>query len=170
MSERHPLEIELAWFSESEGRAGVEHHVRRCSRCRHVVANYGWLRGKIAAVLEARAGAVPVPQPSWETVREGVGRAERRSEDGRLLVAAGVGLMVCLMLGAPSLLGTSAEAQTMLAPAIVTAPAPAGTDGILTSTRRGATGTVTSKRIRSPEGAAMLLPFVPPPTPPASEG
>jgi hypothetical protein len=169
MSERHPAEIELAQFSESENGVGLEHHVRRCSRCRRVLADYGWLQGEVATVLDARANAVAVPQPSWQTVRERVRRAERRSEVGKLLAAVGVAVVVCLMLGAPSVLSRTAEAQAVPVSEVVTAPPPVRADDLFTGARWGATGTVTSTPARSREGTEILLPFAPPPTPPALE-
>jgi len=169
MSEEHPLEIELSRFSESKDDEGVGTHVQGCSRCRRILVEYGWLEGEVASVLEAKAREVPVPRTSWQAVREGLGRAERRRERGQLLVVAGAALMACLMLVAPLGLGGKVEAQGAPGPAVVTAPAPATVDHPLSGTRPWSTREVPSPRAVSRDGPGTSLPFVPPPTPPRSE-
>jgi hypothetical protein len=168
MSERHPLEIELAWLSESKDDEGVGTHVGRCSRCRRILADYDWLQGEVTSVLRATADGAPVPRPSWPAVRERLGRAQRRSERGRLVVVAGAALIACLMLVVPLGFGGKVEAQAAPGPVAVTAPAPVMVDRPLTGTRSWSTGVVASTRAEPREGRRTSLPVVPPPTPPRS--
>lgn len=169
MSEGHPLEIELARLSESGDDEGVRAHIEGCSRCRRILVDYGWLDGEVASVLEAKADGVSVPRTSWQAVREGLGRAERRGERGQLLVVAGAALIACLMLVAPLGLGGKVEAQGAPGPTVVTAPVPATVDHPLAGTRPWSTREVPWPRAVSRDRPGTSLPFVPPPTPPRSE-
>jgi anti-sigma factor RsiW len=170
MTESHPPEIELARFSELKDREELERHLQRCSRCRRVLADYGWVEGEIAALLESEADGVPVPDPNWRGVREQLGRAEGRARVGELTVVAGAALAVCLMFGAPSALGRKAQAQGVPASGVVTAPAPVSVEDPVTSTSpRSEEGRISGSG-QSREGARTSLPFVPIPTPPTSQG
>jgi len=170
MSQSHPPEIELARISELKGSKELEEHLRWCSWCRRTLADYGWLQGEIEALLEAEAEAVPVPQPNWQSVRERMGRAERRNKGREMLVATGAALVLCLMFGAPSILGRRAEAQAVPASGVVTAPAPVSIRDPVTSTRPGAEVGGISVSGQSREEARTSLPFVPIPTPPTPQG
>jgi hypothetical protein len=170
MTESHPPESELARFSELKDREGLESHVQRCSRCRRVFADYGWVEREITSLLSAEADAVPVPDPNWRGVREQLGRAERRSKRRELLVTAAAALVVCLMFGAPSVLGRKAQAQAMPASALVTAPAPVSArDRVPSASPRSAGGRASASG-PSRERTRTSLPFAPIPTPPTPQG
>ena len=170
MTEGHPLEIELARFGELNDREELERHLQRCSRCRRALAEYDWVEGEVTSTLEAEADAVPVPPPNWHTVRERVGDAERRKRGQRLVVAAGAALVVCLMVGAPSILGRRAQTQAMSTSRVVAAPGPVSVERAVTSTTaRTARGQISASG-RSREVARTSLPFVPIPTPPTPQG
>jgi anti-sigma factor RsiW len=170
MTESHPLEIELSRFSELENREEVERHLQRCSRCRRILADYGWVEGEITSLLEAEADAVPIPNPNWRAVHTELGRAERRSRGRERLVAAGAALVVCLMLGAPFVLGGEAHAQVVPASGLVTAPAPVSVENPVISTRPRSAGGRGAASDKTREGTVVSLPFVPIPTPPTPDG
>ena len=170
MTEGHPLEIELARFGELTDREELEDHLRRCSRCRRILADYDWVEGEVTSTLEAEADAVPVPPPNWHAVRESVGDAERRNRGQRLVVAAEAALVVCLMVGAPSILGRKAQAQAMPTSRVVTAPGPVSVERAVTSTRTRPAGGHISASHQSRDGTGTSPSFVPIPTPPTPQG
>jgi anti-sigma factor RsiW len=170
MTESHPHEIELARFSELEDREELASHLQWCSRCRRILADYGWVEGEITSLLEAEADAVSIPHPNWREVRGELGRAERRSRGRERLMAAGAALVMCLMLGAPFVLGGEAQAQVVPVSGAMTAPVPVSVEDPMTSTRPRSAGGSVAASGQSRKGTMISLPCVPIPTPPTPNG
>lgn len=163
MGEEHPRELELA--RRSDGGSGddpLTEHLRWCSGCRRVLADHEWLQGEIATALDAEAAAAPVPSSDWDGVRRRLRRPERQPAQRGALVAAGVALIACVMLVAPSALGRHAHAQGMSAGRVSIAPAPV----IVPSAGTGMGGGASLRLSPADRAVRVSLPFVPPPTPP----
>ena len=171
MTERHPTEIELAKAGEAAAREEVAEHLRWCSRCRGIAADYEWLDEGIAAALDAGLEDVAVPKPSWETVHDGFESRQRVVVGGRVLAVAGAVAVACLMLGASSILGGGPYRRGTVAPDMVTAPLPisAPVEDRLTAGSERLALTMTPGRSVGSDGRIVSLPFVPPPEPPEPE-
>lgn len=159
MRERHPREIELARLGDREAvSTEMAEHLRWCTHCRSVVADYDWLQGEIAATLEA-AAEVPAPRPQWWAVRERVFAGQQRQITGwRISALSSVVLAVCLMFSAFPVQSSTVAALTSL-PEPIVAPAPVTVAVTLMATPTPTTETV------PPSTPAFMLP----PTPPQTE-
>lgn len=167
MSEIHPREIELIRLSDGEAGAEMAEHLRWCTRCRSVLADYRWLQGEITATLTAAADAVVSPRPKWWAVQEVLCASQRRQAvGGRVSAVASVMLAACLMLSVSPVLGTAVVART-LPPEAIVAPAPA--TAIASGARLSAMATPTPAISREEAKPLSTPAFVPPPTPPQPE-
>ena len=182
MRERHPQEIELAQLSDRENGEVIDaetaEHLRWCTHCRSVVADYEWLQEEIEVTLSV-AAEVPVPRPQWWAVRERVFAGQRRQITGwRISALSSLVLAVCLMLrivpirSAFPIQSTTVAALTSFpsgqspleaSPEPIVAPAP-----VTIAVTLMATPTPTTRPCRErmpPSTPAFMLP----PTPPQSE-
>jgi hypothetical protein len=163
MSEKHPQELELAGASEK-----LVDHLRWCSRCRGVAADYEWLKEEIPAAFDAGLEAVAVPAPTWESVRDRL-RPRQRCAAGRQLVAiAATAVMACLMLVAPSVVVRNAHPRGVLTPDAMAVRVPMGDDQRTRAGTRPSLGRTPSPSVSSGD-RSVSLPFVPPPEPPDPE-
>jgi predicted anti-sigma-YlaC factor YlaD len=185
MRGRHPAELDLAWLSDAENRDALAEHMKWCSSCRRVLADYDWLQGELAEALDAQAEVAPVAAPDWDEVRRRLKGSRERLPERRLLVAASVALIACVMLVAPAVLGREVQAQTVLAGELQIAPQPViGSDTGVDTDVGGSSPAMTPGDTMMPAGKAAFkdtvvlehregtvsLPFAPPPTPPEQEG
>ncbi len=170
MIEGHLTETELAQLSEEAVDQDLKVHVEGCLQCRQVAADYGWVEGEIAAALQAKAGGVPVPERSWQAVRDQVRQGDHRSGRRRLLVVAGVASILLATIIGPWLLDSDVEVQRASSFAAVTAPAPPATTGLMTRVGPARPQGTTSESIRHSREAGGAVPFGPPPTPPENQG
>ncbi len=183
MNDWHPQDIELARFSEfpddeweKDGlgigmrRERIAAHLRWCTRCRSLAAEYDWLRQAMVVSLRDVADSAPTPTPKWHHVRGGVLAQERRWGLGvRLSAAFGAALLVCqLLVAVPIWHGAQPNgmvAQRTNPPRVSVATAPRVGMGLAPAVA-GATPTPVTSDVgeRLPTPAPMLLP-----TPPESE-
>jgi len=168
--DRHLTDIELAQLDEEAADQELRAHIERCPRCRRVAADYGWVEGEIAAALQAKADAAPMPERSWHAIRGRLAQAERRGARGRLMAVSGVALVVSALMIAPWLLDTGlGDGGTSPAP-VVTAPAPPATAGVVTRIGDARAEDTILASVRPSGGSEMPVPFGPPPTPPENQG
>jgi len=167
MTGKHPGELDLARLSDSEAGEDLSEHLRWCSSCRRILADYDWLQEEIAEALNARAEAAPVAGPDWESVHKRLRSSRERVSDRRLLVAVSAALIACVMLVAPSLLGREVQAQTRIAAELSAVPQPVMASSADANAQPGSLFTVTTHAdtVMAASGT-VSLPFVPPPTPP----
>lgn len=165
MKENHPRELDLARLSDGQEGGDLAVHLRWCSSCRRILADYDWLQGELRATLDAKAAAAPIPEPDWSEVRGRISSPERQASGRCPLVAAGAALIACVMLVAPAVLGRGVQAQTPGAGTLVEAPAP------VMAPRLEPDGGTSSSLTMTPvdHEPRASLPFVPPPTPPETE-
>jgi len=166
MKEKHPSELDLARLSDGENGDELADHVRWCSSCRRILADYDWLQGELAAALDAKSAAAPIADPDWEGVRSCLSNPERDASNRLLLVAAGASLIAFVMLAAPATVGRRVQAQTTPGGAVSEAPSPVLAPRVGAATEAALSLTMTPvDRER-----VVSLPFVPPPTPPEPTG
>jgi hypothetical protein len=163
MADGHPREAELAQWADQEAAGGME-HLHRCRRCQNAVNEYRWLQEGIVATLTAVAAAVQIPRPGWREV-QGRLRASKRqlAATWRFSAVASAVLVVCVMLAAPSVLGSGVVART-LPPEAACAPPPAA--AIAPSESRFSATTPTPVLPRGEATAPLTPPFLLNPTPP----
>jgi hypothetical protein len=169
MSEWHPQELELARTSEAGTSGGLADHLRWCSRCRGVAADYEWLEGEITYALDAALKDVPVPQPEWEGVNERLELDPRRVVGRQILAAAATAMMAYLMLVAPSFVGGGLRAEGVPSPDIGPVRVPVSADGHRVGTGTELSLTTTPDMSVLSGERTVSLPFVPPPEPPDPE-
>ena len=143
MQKIHPSEFDLAWLGDLDAEndlckkipdAEMAEHLRWCADCRSVVADHHWLQENITTMLAIAVDTVPVPQPKWWAVQEGLlSRRQRLAASWQGSTIASVVLAVCLMLSLSPVLGSAAMmAQTSPMAVIATAP-DIGSHAVLTS-------------------------------------
>jgi hypothetical protein len=171
MKEWHPTEIELAEASDAAAGEELADHLRWCSQCRGVAADYEWLDEGIAAAMDAGLEDVAVPKPAWERVHGSFEARQRVVGGGQVLAVAGAVAMTCLMLGTSSVLGGGMRGRGTVAPGLATAALPiaAPAQDRLTGESEGPALTMTPGRSARSADTVVSLPFVPPPEPPEPE-
>lgn len=98
----HPSDAELARYDEQAHVGPGGQHVLICRECRTTVAEYGWLRRELIAVLHGIADGPGVPRRGWEGVRRGTLRMRRRQLAGWYGTATfGIALVLCLAFATP---------------------------------------------------------------------
>jgi predicted anti-sigma-YlaC factor YlaD len=177
MSGIHLQETKLACVGSAEPDAdasalsgeSVTEHLRWCSQCRSVAAEYHWLRERIEDTLAVTANAVSVPRPKWRVVKRRMAAGQKRQITGwRASATAGVALAFCAILSLSSIAGVTAAVQTSFPEAVMT---PVSVTVIISDvhTASGATPTPIASRegIESPSSTLTLPPLPTPPEPDA---
>lgn len=112
---KHPTLSELAQASDGEAGSEVQEHLRRCSRCRTIAADYLWLTRELTAVFKLTAEAVSAPIPAWQPVRERLSAGRRQAVVMRLSIAA------CLLLAIGTMMFSS-PAKEIVAQGLTSPP------------------------------------------------
>lgn len=171
MREWHPDELELARASELEAGGDLADHLRWCSRCRAVAADYEWLDEEIAGAFDAGLEEADVPRAGWESVDERLRPRQRSAVGGQFAALVGAVVVTCMMLVAPSVLVREAHGGGRVAGEMATVrlPVSAVVDDHTSGTGAGPALTMTPALSSSSRRGAVSLPFVPPPEPPEPE-
>lgn len=112
---RHPDDETLARLSEEaeEVRAFTLRHLRWCSRCRSVKAEYHWLSAGLSALLASAAEQAAVPVADWSTIQKRL-RARRVVQAGGRCAGLALALVstLLLLLATPPLASASAAKRS----------------------------------------------------------